>query len=120
MHSRLARLTGSLGLGALVLLACEDTNLINNPSFDLWCGGSLCGWQLDAGQIARVATWHEKDYGLSFEQTPTQISQLSLADPVRCLRFELIADVEPEAQLALLLDFNDDGVIDSEQRVPAV
>ena len=105
---------------SIAFVACDDNNLVNNPSFDLWCGKSLCSWQMDRGSIERVATWHRKDYGVSFEGADTQISQLSDADPVKCMRFDMIADADPEAQLSLVLDFNDDHREEFEQRITDV
>lgn len=120
MRSRLLRwFAVFVGLGA-AFVACDDNNLVNNPSFDLWCGKSLCGWQLDTGSIERVGTWHKKDYGVSFEGASTQISQVSDADPVRCMRFDMIADADPEAQLSLVLDFNNDQREEFEQRITDV
>jgi hypothetical protein len=112
----------SLFLVTLAFAACVEDNLVNNPSFDLWCGKSLCGWQTDYGRIERVGTWHSKDYGVSFRDNPTQISQLLSEDTefVGCMRFDLIADADPRAQLSLVLDFNDDGKEEFEQRIPDV
>lgn len=102
-----------------LMLGCES-NLIDNPSFDRWCGAELCDWQTDSGKIERVGSWHDKDYAVSFVATGTQISQLSRATvPGSCIRFDMIADVEPRAELSLQVDFHDDGVIDVAQAVPA-
>src|SRR4051812_26624916 len=120
MRPRLLRWLGVFVVLGVGFVACDDNNLVNNPSFDLWCGKSLCGWQIDAGSIERVSTWHKKDYGVSFEGTNTQISQVSAADPVKCMRFEMIADADPEAQLSLVLDFNDDQREEFEQRITDV
>ncbi|MFT3925939.1 MAG: hypothetical protein QM778_25575 [Myxococcales bacterium] len=45
---------------------------------------------------------------------------MSEVDPVKCMRFDLIADAEPEAQLSLVLDFNDDGYEEFDQLIPDV
>lgn len=103
--------------------ACFDDNLVNNPSFDLWCGKELCGWQTDEGAIARAPTWHEADYGVSLVETPTQLSQLLQPPEVvnaLCLNVDMIADVDTSARARLALDFNDDGIIDFDQAIPDV
>lgn len=109
-----------LVLCAWLLGGCES-NLIENPSFDRWCDDRLCDWNTDTGKIERVGSWHPKDYAVSFVDKGTQISQLS-RDPAPggCIRFAMIADVQPRAELSLQLDFHDDGVIDDEQKIPAI
>jgi hypothetical protein len=113
----------TLALFLLALLTtageCADENLVNDPSFDLWCGKQLCSWHTDTGTIRRVPTWHSKDYGVSFESTPAQISQEGEIDG-ECLRFDMIADVAPEARLSLSLDFNGDGKPEFTEQVPAL
>ena len=107
----------------LQLTACSsdgDSGPVTNPSFDAWCGGVPCGWDLDQGSVERTGTWHTKDYGISFLETGTQISQTQPLDEVECLRFEMIADVATEARVVLWLDFDTDGTVDREQAVPAV
>lgn len=103
-----------------VLVACPEENLIDDASFDQWCGKKLCSWTTDRGRVERAPSWHPDDHAVSFVETPTRISQLSVADAVDCLRFDMIADVDAEARMALKLDFNDDGIIDFDQEVPAV
>src|SRR4051812_606928 len=98
-------------LGSL-LAGCE-TNLIDNPSFDRWCGEDLCDWTTEAGKIERVGSWHKKDYAVSFLEPDTRISQLSTDTvPNGCIRFEMIADVDPLARLTLEIDYQDDGKVD--------
>jgi hypothetical protein len=109
-----------LALLAIAYVACDDPNLVDNPSFDLWCGDKLCSWDTDAGRVERVASWHRGDYGVSFEETPTQISQLAEGVHVRCMRVDLIADVAASAEMTVGFDFNDDGIVEHTQAVPAV
>ncbi|HMI90071.1 MAG TPA: hypothetical protein VK509_01855 [Polyangiales bacterium] len=110
-HVRNHRLAVAWGL-ALALAAC-GTRLLRDPSFELWCGEKLCApWEVK-GEIARVGTWHPNDYGVSLLDGG-EISQLVKEDPVECIEFELIADVEAEAAVQLELDFMDDGVVDRE------
>jgi hypothetical protein len=107
-------------LACLVLGSACDTNLINNPSFDRWCGDHLCDWTTDQGEIARVGSWHERDYAVSFVTKGTQISQVSRSTaPDSCIRFDMIAEVDPESELALLVDFDDNGSVDERQLVPS-
>ena len=54
-----------------------ETNLIDNPSFDHWCGDDLCDWETVSGKIERVGSWHERDYAVSFVEQGTRITQVS-------------------------------------------
>jgi hypothetical protein len=108
-------------LAVLVAWGCSDMGSEGSsldPSFDNWCDRNLCDWTTRQGQIAKVSTWHESDLGVSFVETPTEISQLLKlnAEHAPCLLFDTIADVVPEADVSILIDFNDDGV-DEEQQV---
>ncbi|NMB76072.1 MAG: hypothetical protein GYA21_13205 [Myxococcales bacterium] len=87
--------------------SCEPS-LNQDPSFDLWCGESLCAWRTDAGAVRRVPTWHERDYGVELVGDPAGISQL-IGERVRCFRFETLAEVEGDASVVLGMDFEDDG-----------
>jgi hypothetical protein len=109
-----------LALAAPALAACIEEDIIENASFDRWCGTSLCSWTTDRGRIERVPSWHREDYAVSFVKTPTRISQLSNAEPVACLHFDMMADVAAEAGMVMKLDFNDDGIIEFDQEIPAV
>jgi hypothetical protein len=104
--------------GAALIAACGD--LTQDPSFDRWCGDSLCNWELDEGRIERVATWHERDYAVHLLDSPTQLSQLSERSSVQCISFALIVDAEASAELSLQLDFNDDRRVDYVRKLPAV
>lgn len=92
-------------------LGC-DFNEIDDPSFDLWCGDTLCAWQLEEGRISRAPTWHRGDSGVSFDATPTAISQYQPQGNLGCLRFDMVAKVEASAQATLELDFDDNGSVD--------
>jgi hypothetical protein len=109
-------------LAVLVAWGCADAGKDSealDPSFDNWCDRNLCDWTTRQGQIAKVSTWHESDLGVSFVETPTEISQLLKLNAERapCLLFDTIADVAPEADVSILIDFNDDGIPDDEQQV---
>ncbi len=105
-------------LGALAVLAAGCDDVIEDPTFRMWCGESLCAWKLENGSIQRAPTWHKKDHGVEFVETPTTISQETTKNP-KCLEFTTIADVEPGAQMTIGLDFNRDGTIDAEQPIAA-
>jgi hypothetical protein len=112
-----------MGLGTSVLLgsllvACPETHLLNDVSFDMWCGKQLCAWDVDAGEVRKVATWHARDSGVELVGSPAQISQVTETEDVDCIRFELIANVEASARASVQLDFNADGTIDFEQVIP--
>jgi hypothetical protein len=90
---------------------CEG-NVVQDPTFRDWCGDSLCDWTLDSGKIARVPTWNEDDFGVSFVDVGTQISQVTSESQAACLLFTTTADIDPSAQMLLLVDFDNDGTID--------
>lgn len=116
LRRRLALLLLALPL-ALLVAACED-DLVEDATFRLWCGDDrLCAWNVDAGHIERVGTWHRRDPGVEFVDTPTILSQLVEKGGVRCLTFTTIADVAPSAQMTVGVDFDDDGVVDHEQPI---
>ncbi|HOX43422.1 MAG TPA: hypothetical protein PK668_07485 [Myxococcota bacterium] len=107
----IALLASAVALGGWS--SCEPS-LIEDPSFDLWCGQSLCAWQLEAGEVRRVSTWHPADAGVELVGDPAAISQLlgiSSRD-VSCLRFETLAQVDADASVTLEMDFLDDGSVD--------
>jgi hypothetical protein len=108
-------------LWALASGSCSSgaSSGITNWSFDVWCDGIPCGWNKDMGSVLPVATWHKKDLGVSFETQGTQLSQAISPSIQRCLLFDVIAEVDPAAQLTLQLDFNEDGVIDLDYQIVA-
>jgi len=105
-----------LALPLLMAGECEAP-LVKDSSFDLWCGDTLCAWQVDAGTVAKAPTWHQRDYGVELVGPDTTISQLlpyGSAD-VSCIHFDLLAKVDASASVTLALDFDDDGVTDATQ-----
>lgn len=96
--------------------------LNEDPGFDMWCVDdqgrhALCAWDLDAGEIERVATWHRSDYGVQMKSNPTQISQL-VAQKVSCFRFEMLVDKDDGVTLTLEMDFQDDGTVEYSHPLP--
>jgi hypothetical protein len=91
---------------------CEKP-LVEDSGFDLWCGDTLCAWQVDAGTVAKVPTWHERDYGVDLQGAEVRISQLLpfTSDEVSCLHFNLLADIDDPVNVVLNLDFDDNGSI---------
>jgi len=93
----------------LFLSGCAATDALDNGEFYRWCGNSPCSWTTDVGEVSRVSTWHAHDYGVSFDTTPSQISQLARAGYRRCTSVTMVADVDPAAGLTLVIDDGDDG-----------
>ena len=96
-----------------------DGDIVNDPTFRDWCGDTLCDWTLDAGQIHPVPTWIPEDLGVSFDSTPTQISQVTSENQATCILFTTVANFDASAGMTLLVDFNNDGTIDWQQPLPA-
>ena len=108
----------------LVLPGCADAGAdassFPNTSLDNWCEENLCDWKTNEGRIERVRTWHESDYGVSFVDSPTQISQATKQNQHRCFELDPIADVARDANLEIRVDFNDDGFVERRQSIQRV
>lgn len=91
--------------------SCGPTDLIDDPTFDLWCGNTLCNWELEAGSVKAVPTWHVAEDGVAMRGNPTIISQRveTDADSVSCIQFDLVAETGDGSSISLELDFYDDG-----------
>jgi hypothetical protein len=100
----------------LGVLACGD-DLLVDPSFELWCGDTLCmPWEV-SGSVRPVKTWHRSDRGVALDDAAV-ISQHSARDTVDCIEFEVIADVSATAGVWLEVDFRDDGSSEYAQLIP--
>jgi hypothetical protein len=107
-------------LAALTMIGADcQGNVVRDPTFRDWCGDTLCAWHVDSGNIDRVPTWSQYDYGVSFVDTPTQISQRSDENEARCLLFTTVADIDPSAQMSVQVDFDDDGTVDATEPLGA-
>lgn len=111
--NRLAALS-FVALGGLGATQSCSGDLLGDPSFDLWCGGDLCSWEVEVGEVQKVATWHAADSGAALVGGVVALSQHSDADAADadCIRFSLTADVDPGAQLSVEMDFFDDGSVE--------
>ncbi len=121
---RIAR--GIIGTVTLLLITgaefCGPSDLLENASFDLWCGDELCSWELEQGSVEKVATWHASDAGASLVGNPVVMSQHAEADEeeVDCIEFSLMAQSDPGTTVQLELDFYDDGITDYEHPIPVL
>lgn len=95
---------------------CE-TDLIEDAGFQLWCGDRLCAWDLEAGEIRKVATWHSNDYGVELLGSSVSLSSPA-ARSASSLRIEVVSDVEEGAMVTVEVDRDGDGIIDWVLRVP--
>ncbi len=91
--------------------SCSE-RINGNTGFDLWCGDSLCTWTVEAGDVQRVATWHEKDLAADLVGSYVAISQRLNLDYDYCLEVDTLANVESSAQLTIEADYDDDGIVD--------
>ncbi len=91
-------------------------DVLNDSTFRLWCGDSLCAWNLDAGHVKQTSTWHADDYGVELLDTPTQISQ-DTREASDCMEFSAVADVDAAAGTRVQVDFNLDGVPDFDEAI---
>jgi len=109
--------------------------VLRDPGYDLWCGGELCAWKVERGDIKRVPTWNEGDSGVELVGTDAAIAQLSPLDSADgqcrdvdgmskctspddvCLEFSLLANIDENAVVDLNLDIFNDGTIEHTQRL---
>ncbi len=119
MRNRSALLFAAAALTSTGATDCGT--IISDPGFDLWCGPSLCDWQVEAGEIRKISTWHEADSGVELLGPEAKISQLT---PVNdrdgtCVRFEMVADLDDSVDLRLQMDVWGDGTYEYDERIPA-
>jgi hypothetical protein len=93
-------------------------DVLHDPGFDIWCGDELCSWDVEKGEVRKVATWHDGDPGVDLVGDEAAISQLADSPPVDCLRFSLVADVSEDATVTLEMDLGDDGTVEYERSIP--
>lgn len=96
---------------------CGKNHFIRDSGFDLWCDGQLCSWNVEVGEVVQAPSWHKGDFSAEFIGNDVVISQLSRGPATKCLRFEVLADIEEDARVFLSMDFFDDGVVDYEQEL---
>src|SRR3954454_2981935 len=94
--------------------------VLQDPGFDLWCGDSLCAWKLERGDIERAPTWHEKDAGVGFVSDDVAIVQTSSVNDRdgHCIVFDMIADVDLGADVAVNIDIEADGTVERTEQIP--
>ena len=106
-------LLGVLAFGLAALGGDCDGDIVQDPTFRDWCGDVLCAWNKDAGSVQPAPTWNEHDLGVSFAETPTQISQVTTESSAPCILFTSVADIDPAADMSVSVDFNSDGSFES-------
>ncbi len=101
--------------------ATDCGRVLRDPGFDLWCGDDLCSWKVVRGEVRRAPTWHSSDAGVELVGPDAAISQLAPVDAGdgSCIHFELVANVDDDAEAYLELDVFGDGSIDRKERLPA-
>jgi hypothetical protein len=99
------------------IAACDD--VLNDPTFRMWCGENLCQWKTEKGRIQKAPTWHRSDFGVELVETPTAISQDVTGRSPGCLEITMVADVDPSAQVTVSVDFNRDGSAEFEAPIAA-
>jgi hypothetical protein len=104
---------------ALFTLTVAACPLDEDPSFDDWCGDQLCHWQLTQGNIQKVPTWNDHDYGVSLLGSQVTLTQHTDISAVPCLEFKVIADLDPAASVFLEMSFTGDGINQYSQRLPS-
>jgi len=112
-----------LFLVALSQLGSTDCggDAIRDSGFDLWCGDQLCAWKVERGEARRVATWNKGDSGVELVGSDAAIEQLSPynSHDGTCLKFQLVANIDPNAEVYLNVDLEGDGTIEMTERLPS-
>lgn len=105
-------------VSALLSLAvtCES-DLIEDPGFQLWCGQRLCAWDLEQGEIRKVSTWHTNDYGVDLVGSPVLLSSPALRGS-SSVRVEVVSKIQNGARVTVEIDQDGNGTIDWSQAVP--
>lgn len=125
-------------VAALTQVGATDCGtVIRDSGFDLWCGEELCSWKVERGEVKRVPTWNEGDYGVELVGPDTAIAQLTPVDSSdgycrdnedggttcehpadACIEISMIANIDKTAAVELNIDISGDGTIDSSERLP--
>jgi len=114
----------AFALTALLLLTAENCGppIIANNGFEMWCGETLCDWDVESGSIDRRPTWHESDDGVGLVGDRAAIAQrangLTQFD-TRCLRLEFLAEVDLRTRVTVQIDVNQDGTNEFDEPIPA-
>jgi len=102
--------------------ATDCGQVIRDSGFDLWCGDQLCAWKLERGDIKKVPTWTDGDFGVSLIGDDVAIEQLTPVASTdgngNCIEFDLIANVDETAQVQLDVDIYGDGSVEDTERIP--
>ena len=100
--------------------ATDCGGVIKDPGFDLWCGESLCSWKLVRGDVRRAATWHSADSGVELLGSDSAVQQLTpvTSNDGLCIRFDLVANVDEDAEVSLEIDVYGDGSVERSERIP--
>jgi hypothetical protein len=100
--------------------ATDCGNVLRDPGYDLWCGDDLCAWKIERGGILRVPTWNEGDPGVELVGDDVAIEQLAPVDSGdgTCIEFDLLANVDPDAQVDFNVDVLGDGSVEHTERLP--
>lgn len=95
--------------------------ITKDPGFDLWCGDALCAWTVERGSAVRVATWNEGDPGVGLLGEDSAIAQLTpvTSSDGTCIEFDLIANIDDNAQVKLNVDVGADGTVDLSEVIPS-
>jgi hypothetical protein len=100
--------------------ATDCGQIITDRGFDLWCGDQLCYWKLESGDVQKVPTWIDGDDGVEMVGDDVAISQMTpvTSDDTACIQFDMVADIDENAEVTLEADVWGDGTVDWSQRIP--
>jgi hypothetical protein len=99
--------------GLLTVTGCVMSYGYGN-SEGLECEEFSCRWQTEQGSIEETGSWHKDALAHRLVGTPARITRkVDVLTFPECMRVDLTANVAPDAQLELQLDYGNDGSIDT-------
>lgn len=63
----------------------------------------------EVGEIKRVPTWHEHDYGVELVGAPVVLTQPFVRGTSGCVLVEAVVNTDPEAKVFIAIDQDGDG-----------
>ena len=89
-----------------------------NPDFRLWCGDRACAWEVEAGTVEQVPTWHRKVHGIRLASDGAAISQVINMENVHCVLISLLGNIEGDAALHWEIDYDNDNRASPDVSIP--
>ncbi|HEY4245006.1 MAG TPA: hypothetical protein VGM88_34560 [Kofleriaceae bacterium] len=105
-------------LAATQLGATHCGEITNDAGFDVWCGTSLCSWELERGNIDDVPTWNDGDRAVLLwgNTAIDQFAPVTWQDGT-CIEFDVLANVA-SGDAVVNVDLYGDGSVEESIPIP--